>query len=79
MRHLKILEGVRNGFYDAYTAYLEKTQGFVNPPKIGDQWPRDGYFLPSMDVFKAKFESRTSSLSIQTLMDAAALDISSSE
>lgn len=67
---LLILQAVRNGFYEAYAAYLEKANGFANPPEIGERWPRDGYFLPSLEVFQAEFESRAAPLSIQALMDA---------
>ena len=33
-------------------------------------WPRDGYYLPSLDVFLAEFSNRASSSSIDTLIQA---------
>lgn len=69
---LRILKAVRNGIYEAYGAYIEKAAGFSISPEIGEQWPRDGYFLPSPEVFRAEFESRAAPLSLQAIMDAVA-------
>lgn len=67
---LRILAALRQGFADAYVAYIEKARTFASPPVIGEQWPRDGYFLPAPDVFLAEFERRASGASIGTLLVA---------
>jgi hypothetical protein len=65
-----ILAAVRQGFRDGYSAYVEKAAGFENPPEIGEQWPRDGYYLPSVDVFMAEFAGRASANSLDTIIQA---------
>jgi hypothetical protein len=67
---LLILSALRSGFGAAYEAYITRAQGFSNPPEVGDQWPRDGYFLPSPEVFLAEFSSRASPLTIETIIAA---------
>jgi hypothetical protein len=61
---------VRQGFRDGYSAYIEKVASFDNPPVIGEQWPRDGYYLPSVDVFMAEFAHRASANSLDTINQA---------
>lgn len=49
----KLLQAYRNGAKETYQSYLNETQSFtVNPkPQIGNKWPKQGYFLPSVAVF----------------------------
>jgi hypothetical protein len=67
---MRILTAVRQGFRDGYSAYVEKAAGFENPPAIGEQWPRDGYYLPSVDVFMAEFAGRASANSLDAIIQA---------
>lgn len=46
-----ILLALRGAVRDAYAAYLDKAATFSDPPEIGDKWPQDGYYLPSVDLF----------------------------
>jgi hypothetical protein len=46
-----ILVALRGAIKDAYTAYIDKAAAFSKPPEIGEKWPRDGYYLPDVDVF----------------------------
>ncbi len=57
---VSVLMALHQGFQDAYGAYLEKVQTFANPPVIGEHWPREGYFLPSADIFMLEILLRTS-------------------
>ncbi|MGR9114871.1 MAG: c-type heme family protein [Gammaproteobacteria bacterium] len=50
---------LHHGFKDAYSAYLEKVKTFSDPPVIGDNWPREGYFLPRTEVFMQEVLKRT--------------------
>ncbi len=52
---LKAITVLHQGIQDAYSAYLEKAKTFAHPPVIGDRWPRDGYYLPSLEVFMQAF------------------------
>lgn len=65
---IKAVAAVREAFKTAYQAYLDKVETFKNPPVIGDKWPRDGYFLPSLEVFMQEFDARASSATLSALM-----------
>jgi adenylate cyclase len=67
---MKILTALRQGFLDAYTAYLEKVGTFRNHPSIGEKWPRDGFFLPNADVFMAEVARRSSPRTLALLLEA---------
>ncbi len=55
-----MVNALRQGFNEAYGEYLAKTATFSTPPAVGDNWPADGYFLPSADVFMGEAERRAS-------------------
>jgi adenylate cyclase len=65
---LKAVTAVREAFKSAYQAYLDKTKTFKNPPPIGEKWPRDGYYLPTADIFMQELEARASSATIAALL-----------
>jgi len=67
---LELLAALRRGFGDAYGAYIDKTRTFSQPPEIGERWPRDGYYLPSPEVFLAEAERRTSPETLGRLLSA---------
>lgn len=56
---LKAVSVLHQGIQDAYGAYLAKAKTFAHPPVIGEHWPRDGYYLPSLEVFMQAFLQRT--------------------
>jgi hypothetical protein len=56
---LKAVTVLHQGIQDAYTAYAEKVKSFAHPPVIGEHWPRDGYYLPSPEIFMQTFLQRT--------------------
>lgn len=66
--YLAIIVAVRQGLRDSYSAYLEKTRSFEDPPEIGERWPREGRYLPSADVFMAEFERSASPETAQRLL-----------
>lgn len=67
---LEVLTALREGFRDAYTAYVEKAKTFEPPPSIGNQWPTDGYFIPSPKEFLREAERRASATSVRHLLAA---------
>jgi len=69
---MKILGALRQGFREAYTAYLKKVETFSKPPVLGDKWPRDGYYLPSAEVFMTEAAKRASYETLAAI--AAALE-----
>ncbi len=52
---IAIVKAFRHGITGAYVSYLEKVATFSAPPEIGEQWPREGYYLPSAEVFLQEF------------------------
>jgi hypothetical protein len=61
---------LRLGFASAYDAYLAKVKTFEKPPELGERWPRDGYYLPTREVFMQEFERRASARTVDQLLRA---------
>lgn len=68
---IQILTALRKGFNDAYSAYLIKTASFAKRPEIGERWPRDGYYLPSAEVFMEKVFELASAHTLDAIISAA--------
>lgn len=64
---LEVISALERGFREAYAAYLKKVESFARPPKIGERWPREGYFLPSLETFMAEVLRRTSPQTLKAL------------
>ncbi len=64
---LMIISVLREQFKETYAAYLSKVQGFSNPPQISKKWPREGYFLPTTEIFMDVFEKEASKMTLQSL------------
>lgn len=67
---LGVLKALRRGFRDAYSAYVDKAKTFEKPPKIGESWPAQGYFLPSPQVFMREATKQTSQATLARLLAA---------
>ena len=74
---LDVLSALRKAFHEAYSLYLEKASTFSMPPEIGAKWPRDGYFLPSVDRFMQAYTQRASSHTLDYLLNAKSITQSS--
>jgi adenylate cyclase len=68
---LRILDALHHSFRDAYEAFLAKAQTYTRKPEIGEHWPREGYSLPSAEVFLAEFSRRAAPQTIDRLLDTA--------
>lgn len=69
-QYVAALNAMRNAFREGYSAYLDKTRSFDNPPEIGLKWPKDGYYLPSLEVFMAEAERQSSWISLGLILQA---------
>jgi hypothetical protein len=69
---LGVLVALRSSVRGAYQAYLDKAATFGKPPEIGARWPRDGYYLPSADVFMNALAESTAAASLDALLNATA-------
>ncbi|MCL4779649.1 MAG: DUF3365 domain-containing protein [Gammaproteobacteria bacterium] len=67
---LGVLAALRSSIRSAYQAYLDKVVAFGNPPEIGTRWPREGYYLPSADVFMAVLGESSARASLEAILDA---------
>jgi adenylate cyclase len=66
---MQILAALRSGVGAAYDAYLAKVSTFEKPPEIGERWPRDGYYLPSREVFIKEFGRRASAATVDHFLN----------
>lgn len=67
---IEAVAALHQAFGEAYGEYLAEVSSFAMPPSIGDRWPRDGYFLPTREVFMAAVLQRTAPV---TMAEIAAL------
>jgi hypothetical protein len=67
---LQIVAALRSGFAAAYDGYLAKAATFEKQPEVGERWPRDGYFLPTREIFMREFERRASANTVDRLLHA---------
>jgi hypothetical protein len=67
---LGVLAALRSSIRSAYQAYLDKVVTFGKPPEIGTRWPREGYYLPSADVFMAVLGESSARASLDAILDA---------
>lgn len=63
-----IITELRSAFAKTYDAFLQKSQSFQHKPTIGTQWPVEGYFLPTREVFMQRFEKVASEHTLQLLL-----------
>ena len=66
---LAMVNALRQGFSDAYQEYLSKAATFENPPTVGDKWPGEGHYVPSVEVFLAEAERRAPAGTLRTILD----------
>lgn len=64
---INAVTALHQGIRDAYRNYLEKAKTFGKPPVIGENWPREGYFLPSVEVYMQEVLKRTSPHTVSLL------------
>lgn len=65
---LSLVAALRQAFRDAYSEYLAAAAAFREPPAVGSDWPRDGYAVPSVEVFLAEAERRMSPETMRRLL-----------
>jgi hypothetical protein len=66
---MTILHTLRAAFRDAYSVLLKKATNFKQPPVIGDKWPREGFYLPSLEEFSRVVEQRASAITLKKIID----------
>lgn len=65
---LSLVAALRQAFRDAYSEYLAAAAAFREPPAVGSDWPRDGYAVPSAEVFLEEAERRMSPETMRRLL-----------
>jgi hypothetical protein len=66
---LELVRTLRTSIRQAYASYLAKVATFPSRPRIGTSWPKDGFALPTEDVFMAELARRSSSTTLLGLLD----------
>jgi len=62
-----MIDELRNGFKFAYSSYINKLEDFNSPPIIGDKWPKEGNYVPSVSVYITEINKRASPETMQLL------------
>lgn len=65
---LVLLSELRNGFKFSYQYFLNEVKQMPKTYSIGSKWPRDGYFVPSEEVFMEEFSNLASNSTLNKLM-----------
>lgn len=73
-RAVDLIGALRASIRAAYASYLAKAATFPDPPHVGDGWPRDGRQLPSEDVFMAELARRSSTGTLQGILEPGFAD-----
>jgi hypothetical protein len=68
---IALVRALRTSIRETYASYLAKVATFPSRPTIGTTWPRDGFALPTADVFMAELARRSSSSTLLSLLDGA--------
>lgn len=71
---LRIITALRNAFSSAYQTSLNELSTLENPPVIGDKWPREGYYLPSLSEFERVLGAAASSDTLSLLLKTHAVE-----
>jgi len=67
---MDVLKAYRDGVADIYNQMITEIEGFKESPKpsIGSQWPSEGYYLPTAEVFLDSVRKMTSYETMKALM-----------
>nr|VFK27646.1 MAG: Protein of unknown function (DUF3365) [Candidatus Kentron sp. MB] len=68
---LEMVVVLRQSVREAYAQVIEKVNTFETPPVIGDKWPRQGYYLPTVDQFMSRVASRNAEYTTAALITVA--------
>ena len=66
---LDLVRALRGAVASAWRDVLEEASTFESPPAVGDCWPRDGYCLPSEEVFMRAMREETSVATLDALLE----------
>jgi len=65
---LDMINALRDAFEFSYQTVLDEISTMPNPPTIGKKWPKEGRYLPSVEVFSAKLIEKSSSTTLKTIL-----------
>lgn len=71
---LKLLSELRKGFQFSYQYFLNEVKQMPKSYLISDKWPRDGDYVPSMEVFMNEVSVRASHSTLNKIMSYVAHD-----
>jgi len=65
---LHLLTELRQGFRFAYTYFIDEMKQLEKPPGISNKWPKQGYYVPAVNVFMQEASRQASAESLRKLM-----------
>ena len=71
-RAVELVRALRASSRQTYADYLAKVATFPAHPASGTSWPRDGFALPTEDVFMSELARRSSPSTLLGLLDPSA-------
>ncbi|VAW91369.1 hypothetical protein MNBD_GAMMA21-872 [hydrothermal vent metagenome] len=60
---IKMIITYRNSVQKTYEQYLKKVSNYQIKPEVGTKWPRQGFYLPTGEVFMKRLEQDASTFS----------------
>ncbi len=63
----KVVTTFRDAFAKTYKSFLAKLKTYKKVPSIGEEWPDDGYSIPSLKTFYAKYSTLSSPETLELL------------
>jgi hypothetical protein len=65
---LEVIAALRESLKEAYASYIAKSRTFASPPTVGDQWPDNGYHIPTPEEFMKRAEQQASQGTLSRLL-----------
>ena len=65
---LELIKVLRNSFRQSYSRYLDKVSRFRVKPVIGERWPGQGFYLPSVEQFMQVLDKRMATETLTSLI-----------
>ena len=65
---IEMIAAYRKGVQQTYQRYLDKVNRYKHKPGIGEKWPKQGYYIPSLDVFMRRFEQQAAASTLISIL-----------
>ncbi len=66
---LDLVEAFREAAGSVWEDYLDKVAHLADPPAVGQQWPKEGYYLPTREAFVEECAMRSGARTLRHLLN----------